>query len=103
MCGCGHLLLFTGCFLLSQADMPLSSLGVAQSALAAIRLASNQTLHGEEMGIVNITARRSRRESRRSLNSSHVLAVAIATIATDYFTMVFYLCKRYLQACEHER
>ena len=55
------------------------------------------------MGIVNITARRSRRESRRSLNSSHVLAVAIATIATDYFTMVFYLCTRYLQACEHER
>ena len=39
-----------------QADMPLSSLGVAQSALAAVRLASNQTVFSEEMGIVNITA-----------------------------------------------
>ena len=36
--------------------MPLSSLGVAQSALAAVRLASNQTVFCEDMGIVNISA-----------------------------------------------
>ena len=39
-----------------QADMPLSSLGLAQSALAAVRLASNESMFCEEMGIINITA-----------------------------------------------
>lgn len=46
------------------------------------------------MGIVNITARRSRGESRRSLNSSLVLAVATDTIATDYPTIGFYFCTK---------
>jgi len=39
-----------------QADMPLSSLGVAQSALAAVRLAANESVHCESLAVMNISA-----------------------------------------------
>jgi len=61
-----------------QADMPLSSLGVAQSALAAIRLAGgNTTIHGEDLGIRNITA---------VYSSNMQRAVQVCTYITDVYT-----------------